>query len=207
MGQVTVQQLGELFGSAGRALVLAALAERPGQDVTASEVARAQGITVPDAARQLGRLEKLGLLQSQHRGRLRLYRVVETHPWWPELRRLMVKSLGAAGVLGEAVADLNVEVTAIFGSVARGDDTLTSDVDLLVIGEVSMPQLSAALDEAEHLLGREVNPALYTAEGLRAELRHGNPWLESVLGHDLLYLRGDEHALQSITGTAADSGA
>lgn len=204
MDKVTLVQLGELFGSRGRVLVLAALADRPGEEMTPSEVARRQGLTVPDAAQQLARLEGLGLLESRRRGRLRLYRVREDFPLWPELRGMMVKSLGAAGVLREALARLDLRVAAIFGSVARGEDTLASDVDLLVVGEVSAPELSAALDEAEAALGREVNPALYTEAGLREELQRGNAWLESVLRGEMLYLRGDKHALRAIAGTEED---
>jgi uncharacterized protein len=204
MDKVTTQQLGELFGSRGRVLVLAALAEQPGEEVTASEVARRQGLTVPDAARQLARLERLGLLESHRRGRLRLYRVREGFPLWPELRRMMVKSVGAAGVLRSALARLDLQLAAIFGSVARGEDTLASDVDLLVVGAVSMADLSAVLDEVEVAVGREINPALYTPEGLREEVGHGNPWLESVLRGEMLYLRGDEHVLRAIAGTAED---
>jgi len=46
-----IDSLGDLFGSKARALVLAALASAAGEDVTASEVARQQGITVQEAAK------------------------------------------------------------------------------------------------------------------------------------------------------------
>ena len=176
-----LEQLSSLLGSRGRALVLGQLAARTGEELTASEVARETGLSVPESARQLAGLEDLGLLTSQRRGRLRLYRVEERHPLWPELRMLAVKTLGAAGVVAAALAGLDLPVVAIFGSFARGLDTAQSDVDVLVIGDLSLADLSPALDEAERQLGREVNPALYTPAGLREELRRGNPWLESVL--------------------------
>ena len=200
-----IDQLASLLGSRGRALVLGQLVARREEDVSASEIAREIGLSIPEAARQLGRLEELGLLESRRRGRLRLYRVQERHPLWPELRMLAVKTLGAAGVVGEALTELDLQVAAVFGSVASGLDTPQSDVDLLVIGGLSMADLSPALDEAERVLGREVNPALYTPAGLREELLRGNPWLESVLRGKLLFLKGDEDALRAVAAATADS--
>lgn len=202
-----LEQLSCLLGSRGRALVLGHLVAREGEEVTASEVAAATDLSIPEAARQLSGLEDLGLLTSHRRGRLRLYRVVKRYPLWPELRMLAVKTLGAAGVVKEALADLDLEVAAVFGSVAGGLDTPQSDVDLLVVGDLSMADLSPALDEAERRLGREVNPALYTAAELQRELERGNPWLESVLRGKLLYLEGDEDALRSLAGAAEDQAA
>jgi len=78
-----IDSLGDLFGSKARALVLAALASAGGEDVTASEVARQQGITVQEAAKQLHLLEGIGLLGSERRGRLKPYSVSEDSPIWP----------------------------------------------------------------------------------------------------------------------------
>lgn len=199
------EELKALLGSGARALILGRLAAGLREDFTASEMARETGLSTPEAARQLALLEGLGLLRSQKRGRLRLYRVEHNHPLWPELRMLAVKTLGPAGVVGEALAGLDLELAAIFGSVAQGTDTVQSDVDLLVIGKLSMPDLSPALDEAERRLGREVNAALYTPAGLREELRRGNAWLEAVLHGKMLYLKGDESVLRALAGTRADT--
>jgi len=191
-------QLKALFGSEARVAVLAALADSRGAAVTGSEVARRQGLTVPEAAKQLQLLEQIGLLRSERRGRLRLYSVDEAFPLWPELRTLMVKSVGAAGVLREALVGLPIEVAFIFGSVAAGEETLASDIDLMVIGGVTRKRLSVALAARERDLGREVNSVVHSSSEFARGLAEGRPFLTSVMRGPKLFVVGDENALQRL---------
>jgi len=46
----------------------------------------------------------------------------------------------------------------VFGSVARGEHGPDSDIDVLVVGEVSFSEVVAALYESQQTLGREINP-------------------------------------------------
>jgi predicted nucleotidyltransferase len=186
---------------------LADLAAHRGEEVTASEVARRQGITIPDAARQLARLEEAGLLRSHRRGRLRLYAVDESLPLWPELRRLLLKTTGAAALLAEALENLPVQAAFLFGSVAAGTDAASSDLDLLVVGPLGLKDLSPALDEAEATLGREVNAVVYTPEELRRALAGGDPFLNAVMRGPRVFLRGDENDLRGLAAHAADTAA
>jgi len=202
-----IDSLGDLFGSKARALVLAALASAGGEDVTASEVARQQGITVQEAAKQLHLLEGIGLLGSERRGRLKPYSVNEDYPIWPELRRMMLKTLGAGGMIASALSDLPIRVAFIFVSVAQGEDTIESDIDLMVIGEVGMRQLSGALRELQRELGREVNPVLHTTEEFARGVAGRKPFLMSVMRGDKIFVIGDEDELRAITGAGKHTGA
>ena len=49
----------------------------------------------------------------------------------------------------------------MYGSIARGEETSSSDVDLMVVGEVSFADVVSALNESEAKLGREFNPTVY----------------------------------------------
>ncbi len=47
---------------------------------------------------------------------------------------------------------------------ASGKETAASDIDLLVIGEVSFAEVVSALYPVQETLGREVNPKIYRQE-------------------------------------------
>ena len=197
--------MGTLFGSKVRVLVLAALAEARGEALTASDIARRQRLSVQQAGKQLRLLEKIGLLRSERRGRLRLYQLNERFPIWPDLRRMMLKTLGVGGMIRSALETLPITAAFLFGSVASGEERLESDVDLMVIGQVDARELSDALMSVERELGREVNPIVYRPEEFAAAIGEGRAFLASVMRGPKIFLIGDEHELQQIIAATADT--
>ncbi|NQT40336.1 MAG: HEAT repeat domain-containing protein [Planctomycetes bacterium] len=79
----------------------------------------------------------------------------------------------------EPTAD-QIEVAFVFGSTARNRQTEDSDIDLLVIGDVGLKELSSPLRQAERTLGRRINPAIYTRDSFREKYQAGNPFLADV---------------------------
>ena len=79
----------------------------------------------------------------------------------------------------EPVGD-RIQLAFVFGSMARNRQTEDSDIDLLVIGDVSLKGLSGPLREAEGTLGRRINPVIYTREAFREKYQAGDPFLLDV---------------------------
>ena len=74
-----------------------------------------------------------------------------------------------ADVLRDALAPFAGEIRAafVYGSVAKGEDTAASDVDLMVISEgLTYADLFGALEEASDRLGRKVAPTIYSPNEL-----------------------------------------
>ena len=80
-----------------------------------------------------------------------------------ELRSLVVKTVGLADLLREAIEPLkgHIRVALLFGSFAQGRQRVASDVDLMVIGATSVAAIAKALTSAQTRLGREINPTIY----------------------------------------------
>jgi predicted nucleotidyltransferase len=80
---------------------------------------------------------------------------------------------GIRDVLNEGLAPLfeRIRLAFVYGSMPRGDEDASSDVDLMVIGEVSFADVVSALSDSESKLGREINPTVYGILGYR---HHGN---------------------------------
>jgi predicted nucleotidyltransferase len=85
-------------------------------------------------------------------------------------------------VLRDSLVDLKdrIELAFVFGSTARDRQGEDSDVDLMVIGDVSLKTLTGPLREAEKTLGRRIEPVIHTRESFRKKYVEGNPFLVEV---------------------------
>ena len=108
------------------------------------------------------------------------------------------------GVLAEAMEGFGgaVDVAMVFGSVARLAQDAQSDVDLLVVGEVTLRQLAEPLDRAQTVLGRRINPVVYDPATLRAKYQDGNPFVHDVLRREKIWIKGSEDGLRDMVATA-----
>ncbi len=106
-------------------------------------------------------------------------------------------------LLGDALTPFgdHVSIAFIFGSVARLEQVRDSDIDLMIVGDVRLKDLAAALHASEQTLGRTVNPVLFSLEKFREQYREGNPFLLDVVRKEKIYLKGTRDEL---TGLVAD---
>lgn len=116
------------------------------------------------AQKQVQRLiDSSVLVEDARRGLQRSIRANTEFIFYEELRSIARKSFGAVEPLKEALAPFanNINSAFVIGSVAKGTDGAKSDIDLVVVGQVSFLEISEALHEAETKLMRPVNFSLY----------------------------------------------
>jgi len=103
-------------------------------------------------------------------------------------------------VLGDALTPFGdlIRIAFVFGSVARIEQIRESDIDLMVVGDVRLKDLAAALHASEQTLGRTVNPVLFSSEKLREQYREGNPFLLDVVRKEKIYLKGTRDELTKL---------
>jgi predicted nucleotidyltransferase len=115
-----------------------------------------------------------------------------------ELRALVLKTVGLADVLRAALAPVSRSIRAafVYGSIAKGQDTAASDIDLIVITDgLTHADLFAALEEASVQLGRKVAPTVYSSKELAKRVKQDNAFVTRVLAQPKLWLIGDESDL------------
>ena len=151
-------------------------------------------------SRELARLAALGILTGTTEGQQKYYRANPDSPIYPELRSLVAKTAGVGAKLQRALETLSTRIQSafVFGSVAAGKEAQASDVDVMVIGEVSLEELVGALGPLQNQLGREVNPSVYTAAEFRERLARGSHFLSSVLNGPKLFLIGSADELERL---------
>jgi len=188
-----------LFGRTRRE-VLALFYRRPERSFYLRQVIRGLGIGQGSVQRELARLAGAGLLVRTRMGSQVHYQANAASPVFSELKSLMVKSAGVADVLREALAPLTeqIRVAFLYGSLARGGGGAESDVDVMVIGDASFGNVVTALQPAQEVIGREVNPSVYSAKEFSAKLRAKHHFLGSVINAPKVFLAGSEHELKRL---------
>ena len=180
--------------------VLAVLFGNAARSHYASEIiARAQ-IGSGAVQRELAKLEASGLVISERIGNQKHYRADPQSPVFEPLRQLVLRTTGLADVLRAALAPLTEQLTAafVFGSIANGKDTASSDVDLFVVSDsLTLSELLGALDPAMRQLGREVNPIIYGQLEVATLRRKRNAFIEQVMGQPKIWIYGNEDVLSA----------
>lgn len=169
-----------------RARVLSALA-RVADPVSGREVARLAGDLAPSSThRELTELVAMGVVLAQPSRHATTYQLNREHALWPALAEIVGSGARVEQRIRNLVTDsLGPETSCgIFGSVARGDSTATSDIDLVVVSPDDASSVVHALDRVNADLalftGNTVQIVSVTRSQLRAMTLAGDPLVDSL---------------------------
>jgi predicted nucleotidyltransferase len=126
------------------------------------------------------------------------YRAKTESPLYPEIRNLVLKTSGLSDVLKSALTDKRIRVAFVFGSLARGEEKAGSDVDLMVIGQLGLRDLSGLLSGIEEKIGREINPHVLHEDEFRKRVRAKEHFVSSVMESSNIFIIGSQHELEAM---------
>jgi DNA-binding transcriptional ArsR family regulator len=183
--------IGALFPKTRRA-VLATILMHPDRWWYLADLARHIGVPPSSLQREMESLVEAGVLLRRQEGKQVYFKPDPNCPILYELQGIMTKTLGLVDVLRDGLApfEKDIKVAFVYGSIARCEELSGSDVDLMIVGDVSLADLSPALHKAEERLAREVNPTLFSAEEFARKLKQGNHFLRTVAGSEKLLIFG-----------------
>ena len=110
----------------------------------------------------------------------------------------MLKTSGLADVLKSALADKRIRVAFVFGSFVHGEEKAGSDVDLMVIGQLGLRDLSKLLSGIEEKIGREVNPNILHEDEFRKRVQAKDHFVSSVMESSKIFIVGSHHELEAM---------
>lgn len=191
-----------LLGSTTRTKLLSHFSLHPGEEFHVRELERILGEPASNLLRDLRRLRGIKLLETRQIGNQVRYTLNRTHPLYEDLQRLVLKTAAAVTVLAEALRSLKeVELAFVYGSFAKGEADARSDLDLMVIGEVSDRSLAPVVAMAERELGREVSYTQYNRAEAKKKSRQRDSFLHGVLAGPRIVLIGSaEDELFNLAG-------
>ena len=185
-----------LLSSKVRARILTAFFLSPGIERNIRELTQFLGENYSAVWKELNRLERIGILVSEQKGNAKVYRVNQTCPIEPELRSIVMKTEGIGGLLKTKLSTMeNVQKAFIYGSFASGKADLDSDIDLMVIGEINLEELSSLVFEAEKELNRPVNYVIFSEQEWKDKLAKDEPFAVNVENSVKIMLVGVENAI------------
>lgn len=184
--------LASLFFGSYRRRVLGLLLLHPDEAYHLREIARITDTQPGTLRRELKLLEDAGVLRSERLGNLVFYRADSACPVYEELRGLLKKTVGLGEILRDALAPLDkrIELAMVYGSVASGLERRTSDVDVLVVGDVSFEEVVGALFPCQETLRREINANVYSEAEFRAKASQPGEFLARVLAQPVIMISG-----------------
>lgn len=147
--------LDSLITSKTRIKLLMKFFLNPGTSAYLRSLADEFGESTNSVRVELNRLSEAGLLESADEGRTKVYRANTTHPLFPEVQRIVAKTVGLDRLVEQVVSRLgNVELAFITGDYAKGKDS--GLIDLVLVGEIDKGYLQNLVEKLEGLIGRKV---------------------------------------------------
>jgi len=185
----TTQQrvLGHLFG-------------RPQKSFYASELIRLAAGGSGAIQRELARLEQSGLITATRIGSQKHYQANPDAPIYTELCSIVQKTVGLAEPLRKALKPISEQIVVafVFGSVAKQKDSVTSDIDLMLISDtLTYADVFSALENTASIVGRPINPTVYTTKEFNHRIAEGKSFITRVLAQPKLWIIGKESDLPS----------
>lgn len=195
-----------LFPLQYRGKALALLLLQPQRRLHVREIARLTGTVAGTMNKELGRLQKAGLLEKHRVGNQLQFCANLQHPVFPELSALLRKTIGLADVLTLALTPVvdRITVAFVFGSIAESSDTAASDVDVMIIGSIDFSEAVNLLYDAQTTLQREINPKIFTVEEWQARLSAESSFVLDVLSKPKLFLIGAQRDLDQLAESGQD---
>ena len=181
-----------LFRSESQLRLLALLLSDPGKGWTSRELR--EHLRVPSASvhRELHRLIDAGLVEREAIGRTFQYRAAPDSPLYEPLRQLIELTVGVEAELREELRSFpGVEAAVIHGSWVEQRVSPTSDVDVLVIGDLDYAALRSRIREIERRVGRQIDLLAYRPDEFRDLVGSGSGIAKGILAGPTKSLVGD----------------
>jgi predicted nucleotidyltransferase len=182
---------------ATRSAILAALLLKPDEPRHVRDLARMTGISPGALHRELTALASLGVLRRGEVGRQVFFVANRESPVFEELAGLLRKTAGIVDVVRAALLPHTARVRAafIYGSIAAGKETAHSDVDVMILGNLTFTEAVQALAPVQDSVRREVNPTVMQPEEFARKRRNKDGFVSSVWKGPKLWVIGSKDEL------------
>lgn len=160
-------------------------------------IVREVGEEINAVRRELERLESCGILKKEPRGN-RIYYFARTDYFgFGDLLSIVSKSTGLGKQIIESKSKLGKVLFVMFsGRFARMKPRKKDEnVDMLVVGEIVLPELAMIIRTFESKLGREINYTVMTREELDYRKKRRDPFLQEIFLNSRVMIIGDEEEL------------
>ena len=157
---------------------------------------RKTGEEINAVRRELFHLETAGILKKEPRGNRLYYWLSAGYPLYTELLAIVAKEIG----LGEQIIKNRNRIGKILYCVfsrklVERKERKEEEVDILIIGDIVMAELSGLIRSEEEKRGKEINYTVMTEEEFSFRKKRRDPFLSGILESGKVLIIGDESGL------------
>lgn len=165
-----------------------------------SELAENAGKTPSSLQRELSIFATNGILKTMRDGGRIYYRANVDSALFSAIKALTEVALGITSSIESALEDLTlkIDIAFIYGSVAKNEDSVNSDIDIMFIGNITLSELVKVFKPLERKFGREINARCYSKKEFSVKLSTGNHFLKTILSEPKIFLVGNEDDLRRL---------
>lgn len=147
--------------------------------------------------RELSHMEKVGMVSKEQRANRLFYSFRREYVLFDELIHLVGKTSGLGGDIVKQKAKLGkIKFAMISGRYLKGlEKKSTTDVDLLLVGTVVLPELGVIVKAEEARRSVELNYTVMTEEEFQFRKSRRDPFVLSVISGSRAMIVGDEEDL------------
>jgi hypothetical protein len=160
-------------------------------------IVREIGEEINAVRRELAKLEADGVLRKEPRGNRIYYSVRTEYSFFGDLISIVAKTTG----LGKAIIENRnkigkVSFVMFSGKLVQAKDRKSEDdVDILVVGEVVLPELASIIRTEESKRGREINYTVMGRDEFDFRKKRRDPFLLGILSGSRFMIIGNEEDL------------
>lgn len=162
------------------------------------EIVRRCGEEINAVRRELSRMEKFDMVASEWRANKRLYHFRKDYIFYEQLLGFVSKSSGLGGAIIKNRAKLGkVKYAMLATRFVKNEQAEVEDVDLLVVGQIVLPELQALISDEQTRRDQEINYSFMDEAEFNFRVRRRDPFILKVITQPKIMLMGKEEDLLS----------
>jgi predicted nucleotidyltransferase len=186
-------KIDRLFGSKTRVTLLTKLLTNPQSTFYTRELSRDLHIPYSMLYKEEKNLLTLSIIKEEKKGKITLISANTQLPYFNELKMLLNKTAGLGDLLKQSFSKLqSIRYALVYGSVARGEDTASSDIDILIVGKTPEEEILSITSELEKQVGREINYILWDTAEFMQRVKSKHPLILDIAAKPMIMLVGSE---------------
>src|SRR4030065_857076 len=190
--------LNKLFSSKTRVEILKLFLFNPNNSFYQRQISNLTAKSIRGVQREVDKLNRMGLIERLIQGNRIYYKLNKKCSITQDLKNIFFKSVGIAEVLKDNFKEKKIKIAFIYGSYAKGEESLLSDIDLIVIGNVSSKELSNILSKPKRELMREVNYVVFPLDEFINKITQKDHFINSVLNDKKIYIVGSKDEFKEL---------
>lgn len=193
--------LENLFRSRAQVLILKLLFLNSSSEFHANDMARKTGLAPSTIAKEMPVIQNIGLALRRTQGNLVFYKINNQSVIYNELKRIFLKFEMLDEIISRNLPKEKIKYALIYGSFAKGTESQSSDIDLLVIGDVNEDALLRSISKTERTIGREINYLLWKEEEFLERVEKKIPLIKEISKTSVMMIAGDEDEFKRLVET------